>query len=70
MSDTTISATSRTGAPPVDVKAMPRVLRRIIALALRHPKLVALAIGCSLFAALASLALPRLFGQAGRTAAA
>jgi ATP-binding cassette subfamily B multidrug efflux pump len=48
----------------VDAKAMPRVLQRIVTLALNYPGLVALAIGCSLGSALASLALPRLFGRA------
>jgi len=48
----------------IDVSAMPRVLRRIMGLALRYPGLVALAVGCSIGAALFSLTLPRLFGQA------
>ena len=62
---------SRRGAAPadsepiqVDVKAMPRVLQRIVLLALRYPWLVALAMASSLGAALASLALPRLLGRA------
>ena len=48
----------------VDVKAMPGVLKRIIRLALRYPGRVALAIGCSLGSAIASLTLPKLFGHA------
>ncbi len=47
----------------VDAKAMPRVLQRITVLAFRYPGLVALAMACSLGSALASLALPRLFGR-------
>ena len=50
---------------PIDVKAAPRVLRRIVAEALAlAPGRVSLAIGASLGAALASLTLPRLFGHA------
>lgn len=48
----------------VDVKAMPGVLKRIVRLALRYPGFVALAIGCSLGSAIASLTLPKLFGYA------
>ena len=48
----------------VDVRQMPRVLQRITALALRYPGRLALAIACSLGSAVASLALPRLFGAA------
>ncbi|HEX2561199.1 ABC transporter ATP-binding protein [Phenylobacterium sp.] len=48
----------------VDVKAMPGVLKRIIRLALHYPGGVALAIGCSLGSAIASLTLPKLFGHA------
>ena len=48
----------------VDVKTMPRVLQRIVVLAFNYPWLVALAMLCSLGAALASLALPRLLGRA------
>ena len=47
----------------VDVSKMPRVLQRITARALHYPGRMALAIGCSLGAAVASLTLPRLFGQ-------
>ena len=50
-------------AARVDVSKMPRVLQRITARALRYPGRMALAIGCSLGAAAASLTLPRLFGQ-------
>ena len=50
-------------AARVDVSKMPRVLQRITARALRYPGRMALAIGCSLGAAVASLTLPRLFGQ-------
>ena len=50
---------------PIDVSAMPRVLRRIAIEAARQaPARVALAVGASLAAAVASLSLPRLFGQA------
>ena len=48
----------------VDAKAMPRVLQRIVRLALNYPGLVGIAILCSLGSALASLALPRLLGRA------
>jgi len=48
----------------VDVSEMPRVLQRITLLALKYPGRVALAIACSLGAAVASLTLPRLFGNA------
>lgn len=48
----------------VDVSQMPRVLQRITALALRYRGRMALAIVCSLGAAVASLTLPRLFGHA------
>lgn len=50
--------------PRVDVKAMPRVLQRIVGLALRHPWHMAGASLASLGAALAGIFLPRLFGQA------
>jgi ATP-binding cassette subfamily B protein len=51
--------------PQIDVKAMPHILRRIVTLALKtDPLQVVLAIGCSLGSALASLAVPRLFGGA------
>lgn len=48
----------------VDVKAMPGVLKRIIRLALRYRGGGALAVGCSLGSAIASLTLPKLFGHA------
>jgi ATP-binding cassette subfamily B protein len=49
----------------VDVKALPRVVRRIIADALREaPGRVGLAVAASLGAAVASLALPQLLGRA------
>jgi ATP-binding cassette subfamily B protein len=49
----------------IDVRAMPRVLRRIVVMALRQaPGRVAIAFAASLFAALASLTLPRLLGHA------
>ncbi|OHB40295.1 MAG: multidrug ABC transporter [Phenylobacterium sp. RIFCSPHIGHO2_01_FULL_70_10] len=48
----------------IDMSAAPRVLRRIIGLALRYRGLTALAIGCSIGAALFSLTLPKLFGHA------
>ncbi|MDP3855119.1 ABC transporter ATP-binding protein [Phenylobacterium sp.] len=43
---------------------MPRVLQRITLLALKYPGRVSLAIVCSLGSAVASLTLPRLFGNA------
>ncbi len=62
---------SRRGAEPsdsepikVDVSQMPRVLQRITALALRYRGRMALAVLCSLGSAVASLTLPRLFGNA------
>ncbi len=49
----------------IDLAAMPRVLRRIVGKALRlAPGRVSLAFAASLFAALASLSLPRLLGHA------
>ncbi len=52
-------------APEVDVKAMPRVLRRIVAAALKEaPTRVVVAFLASLGAAAASLSLPRLLGRA------
>ncbi|MFN3521729.1 MAG: ABC transporter ATP-binding protein [Phenylobacterium sp.] len=48
----------------VNVAEAPRVLTRITALALKHPGRLALAIGCNLGAAVASLTLPKLFGRA------
>jgi len=52
-------------APRIDVAAMPRVLRRIIVMTLRaNPLQVALAMLCSLGAAVAGLTVPRLFGHA------
>src|SRR5512141_796161 len=48
----------------VDVRQLPKVIPRIVALAMRYPARVAIAIGCSLGAAVASLTLPRLFGSA------
>ena len=56
--------TPDSAAPRVDVSEMPRVLQRITALSLRYPGRMALAIACSLGAAVASLTLPRLFGAA------
>lgn len=51
--------------PQIDVKAMPQVLRRITAMAFRQePGRVAVAIACSLGAAIAGLTLPKLFGHA------
>ncbi|MBV9996500.1 MAG: ABC transporter ATP-binding protein [Caulobacteraceae bacterium] len=49
----------------VDVRAMPKVLRRIVRMALKAaPARVALAIGASLGASVAALTLPKLFGHA------
>jgi ATP-binding cassette subfamily B multidrug efflux pump len=51
--------------PTVDVSAMPKVLRRIVTMTLKTaPWEVALAIACSLGAAIAGLVTPRLFGHA------
>jgi ATP-binding cassette subfamily B protein len=51
--------------PVIDVKEMPRVLRRIAVKAVREaPGRVALAVVASLFSALAGLMLPRLLGHA------
>ncbi|WP_411288986.1 ABC transporter ATP-binding protein [Phenylobacterium sp.] len=55
---------SLSDAPTVDVTAMPRVLPRIARLALRYRVRVALTIAASLLGAAATLALPRLLGQA------
>ena len=52
------------GAPTVDVTAMPQVLARIAGLALRYPGRMALVAVSSLIGAAASLTLPRLFGRA------
>lgn len=58
-------APDRHSARPIDVKAMPRVLRRIMILAVQQaPGRVVLAVVCSLGAALAGLTLPKLFGRA------
>ncbi|MHB8528049.1 MAG: ABC transporter ATP-binding protein [Caulobacteraceae bacterium] len=55
----------RPDARPIDVKAMPRVLRRIVAAAFKEaPGRVAVAFLASLGAAGASLTLPKLFGRA------
>ncbi|MDX5330231.1 MAG: ABC transporter ATP-binding protein/permease [Caulobacteraceae bacterium] len=48
----------------IRVSAMPQVLPRIVRLALRYRGLTALAVACSLGAAVFSLTLPRLFGSA------
>jgi ATP-binding cassette, subfamily B, multidrug efflux pump len=51
--------------PTIDVKAMPHILRRIVMMSLQtDPLQVTLAIVCSLGSAVASLAVPRLFGHA------
>jgi ATP-binding cassette subfamily B protein len=51
--------------PTIDVKAMPHILRRIVTLGLQtDPLQVTLAIVCSLGSAVASLAVPKLFGHA------
>ncbi len=68
MSDSTDArggASQRDTSRPIDVKAMPRVLRRITAMAIRQdPLRVTLAVACSLGAAIAGLTLPKLFGHA------
>jgi len=52
-------------APQIDVKAMPHILRRIVVMGLKvDPVQVILAILCSLGSAVASLAVPSIFGQA------
>jgi ATP-binding cassette, subfamily B, multidrug efflux pump len=56
-------------APPqfsetVDLHAMPRVLGRLVRLALRHPWRCAAAVACALGAAVFNLVMPRLLGQA------
>jgi len=57
--------------PEIDVKAMPRILRRIVVLAFRtDPFQVVLAMVCSLVAAVAGLTVPRLFGGAVNKVAA
>jgi len=48
----------------VDVSEMPRILRRITALAMHYPGRLGLAVACSLGAAVAGLTLPKLFGHA------
>ncbi len=55
---------SPSGAPAVDVTAMPSVLARIAGLAMRYPGRMAVIAVTSLIGAAASLTLPRLFGQA------
>jgi len=51
--------------PTVDVSAMPRVLQRIVLMAVKaDPLQVSFAILCSLGAAAAGLAMPKLFGHA------
>ncbi|HEY2709753.1 MAG TPA: ABC transporter ATP-binding protein [Caulobacteraceae bacterium] len=50
--------------PTIDVKAMPHILRRIVVMAFKiDPVQVALAMLCSLGAAVAGLTVPRLFGS-------
>lgn len=62
------SPTARPGPsaaePTIDVAAMPRVLRRITALALETPGRLALALACALGSVVASLVTPRLVGSA------
>ena len=54
-----------TSTRPIDVKAMPRVLRRIVVMVLKQePWQMALAVLCSLGAAVATLLVPRIFGEA------
>ncbi len=48
----------------VDMSAAPQVLPRILKLGLRYPGRAALAIACSLGAAIAGLTMPKLFGSA------
>ena len=48
----------------IDVRAMPRVLRRLVALALRYPWHCLLAVAAALGAAIFNLVTPRLLGRA------
>jgi ATP-binding cassette subfamily B protein len=67
MSDAPLAAQAPNTSDPasIDVRAMPRVLRRITAKAIAEaPGRVGLTFAASLFAALASLSLPRLLGHA------
>ena len=58
-------APERDGSRPIDVRAMPRVLQRIVVMVVRQePWQLALAVLCSLGAAVATLMVPRLFGRA------
>jgi ATP-binding cassette subfamily B protein len=58
-------APNRADSAPIDVKAMPRVLRRIVRDALAQaPRRVAVAMIASMGAAAATLTLPKLFGHA------
>jgi ATP-binding cassette subfamily B multidrug efflux pump len=50
--------------PQIDVRAMPRVLRRIAALALQHRGRLALALVCTLGATTLNLIMPNLLGRA------
>jgi ATP-binding cassette subfamily B protein len=50
--------------PEIDVRAMPRVLRRIVSLALEQRGRLALALSCALGSVVFSLAMPRLLGAA------
>src|SRR6185437_16529955 len=57
--------------PEIDMKAMPRIVRRIIVMAVQaDPFQVILAMFCSLVAAVAGLTVPRLFGGAVNKVAA
>ena len=68
MSDSTGAqggAPDSNSARPIDVKAMPRVLRRIVVMVIsQEPWQMALAVVCSLGAAVSTLLVPRLFGRA------
>jgi ATP-binding cassette subfamily B protein len=58
-------ASERDPSRPIDVKAMPRVLQRIVVMVLsQQPLQMTLAVLCSLGAAVATLMVPRLFGRA------
>jgi hypothetical protein len=48
--------------PEIDVRAMPRVLRRIVGLAIEKPSRLVLAPACALGSVVFSLAKPRLLG--------
>jgi ATP-binding cassette subfamily B protein len=58
------SGAAAPAAPEIDVRAMPRVLRRIVVMALEQPLRLSLALACALGSAVFSLVTPRLIGSA------